>query len=258
VVTRTSKILIGLAAALLPSAASARATDSAQVVVHRGRPVQITFAEPVGDADYPTSLANAIHMAVAAHPRVRGFRVRVNVANAPCGDTSADVAAAKTVAANPQNVAVLGQVCSSGFDQALPIYEAAGMVTITGSATNDSLPSYGSIVFDRTVVSDGDGVDAWYPGVQARAPDVTWRRAYTARFGLPPRPFADLYFDATSLLLARLRAVSRLVRGNLIIDRAAHARAVRDTTSFRGVTCTIRLDPATGNRVNDPSALAQC
>jgi hypothetical protein len=78
VVTRTSKILIGLAAALLPSAASARATDSAQGVVHRGRPVQITFAEPVGNADYPTSLANAIHMAVAAHPRVRGFRVRVS------------------------------------------------------------------------------------------------------------------------------------------------------------------------------------
>jgi ABC-type branched-subunit amino acid transport system substrate-binding protein len=249
-----------LAVALLPCAgqASTLRSSSAQVVVHRGRPVQIAFADPLGDADYPTSFANAIRMAVHAHPRIRGFRVRVNLVRAPCGDATADVAAATTITANRQNVAVLGQMCSSAFDQALPIYQAAGIVTISGSATGDALPMYAPTVFDRTVVRDGDGLSDWYALVQTLASDLAWRRAYVAEFDSTPRPFADLYFDATRLLLARLRQVSHVVGGSLVIDRAALARAIRNTTSFPGVTCTIRLDPATGNRVNDPSAFAQC
>lgn len=220
--------------------------------------MQIAFADPLGEADYPTSFANAIQMAVHAHPRVRGFRIRVNLVDAPCGDATTDVAAATSITANRQNVAVLGQMCSSGFDQALPIYQAAGIVTISGSATSDSLPSYGPTVFDRTIVRDSDDLVAWYASVQTLASDVTWRRAYTAEFDSTPRPFADLYFDATRLLLARLRQVSRVVGGRLVINRAALARAIRNTTIFPGVTCTIRLDPATGNRVNDSSALRQC
>jgi hypothetical protein len=47
-------------------------------------------------------------------------------------------------------------------------------------------------------------------------------------------------------------------RGNLVVNRAALARAVRTTTNYRGVSCTITLDPATGNRVNDPIALSRC
>jgi hypothetical protein len=43
-----------------------------------------------------------------------------------------------------------------------------------------------------------------------------------------------------------------------VIDRAALAAAVRSTRHFQGVTCTVTLDPATGNRVDDPEALARC
>jgi hypothetical protein len=177
---------------------------------------------------------------------------------APCGDAPADVAAATTIAANRQNVAVLGQACSSGFDQTLPIYEAAWIVTISGSATNDPLPSYGPTVFDRTVVRDGDDVDAWYAKVEALTSDLMRRRAYERKFDSPPRPYADLYFDASNLLLARLREISRVVHGSLVINRIALAAAVRNTTNFRGVSCTIRLDPTTGNRLNDPSSFAGC
>jgi len=48
------------------------------------------------------------------------------------------------------------------------------------------------------------------------------------------------------------------MNGNLVINRAALASAVRKTTKFQGVTCTITLDPLTGNRVNDAAALARC
>jgi hypothetical protein len=49
--------------------------------------------------------------------------------------------------------------------------------------------------------------------------------------------------------------VSKVVSGNLVIDRAALASAVRNTANFEGVSCRITLDPFTGNRVND---LAGC
>jgi hypothetical protein len=36
------------------------------------------------------------------------------------------------------------------------------------------------------------------------------------------------------------------------------AQAVRNTTKYQGVTCTITLDRTTGYRANDPAALARC
>jgi ABC-type branched-subunit amino acid transport system substrate-binding protein len=250
-------LLVVLAVALLQGAsnASAFSADPAEVVIHRGRPVQVAVALNV---DASRSFANAIEMAVRARPRIHGFRVQLNFVDAPCGDPTGDVAAATRITSDPQNVAVLGQMCSVGFDQALPIYQAAGLVTITGSATNDALPSYAPTVFDRTVVGDGDGLTTWYASVQALPTDVSWRGMYAAKFGSDPWPFADLYFDATSLLLARLRQVSHVVHRSLVINRAALAQAVRTTTSFPGVSCIIRFDRSTGDRVNEPAALTQC
>jgi len=43
-----------------------------------------------------------------------------------------------------------------------------------------------------------------------------------------------------------------------VIDRAALANAVRNTTNYQGVSCTITIDPTTGNRINDQAALAHC
>jgi hypothetical protein len=75
--------------------------------------------------------------------------------------------------------------------------------------------------------------------------DVAWRQDYQAEFGSAPTALADLYFDAASLLLLRPQQVSRIVKGNLVIDRAELATMVRNTTKFQGVTCAITLDPLT-------------
>jgi ABC-type branched-subunit amino acid transport system substrate-binding protein len=171
---------------------------------------------------------------------------------------------AESVVANPQTVAVIGHECSYAFSggavlddngvcqtpatpNALAIYEAAGIPTVNGSATSPCLPEVGPTVFNRTAVDD-TGFDTWYAAVKALPSDKLWTALYTLEFGAPPGDYADLYFDATTLLLARIFEVSRVSAGSLVIDRAALAQAIRHTTGFPGVTGSITLDPATGNR----------
>jgi ABC-type branched-subunit amino acid transport system substrate-binding protein len=243
--------------------AAARSGDGV-VVVPPGRRVQIAFtAVPAAPFDYYTTrIRRAVDMAIAMHPTIRGFPIQINSIDTLCGDGVDNSGPAHTIVANPQNVAVIGHFCSNGEKSALPTYQAAGIVTISGSASASALPALGPTVFDRTiVVSDaaGDAGDQWLSQVTS-LPSVGLWDQYAAAF--PPAtttdPFDALYFDATSLLLDRLQQVSVVLDGSLVVDRRALALAVRSTRSYPGVTCTITLDPATGNRVNDQASLARC
>jgi ABC-type branched-subunit amino acid transport system substrate-binding protein len=240
-----------LGAAPTPSAGS--------VVIPRGQPLQIAFTASESElGDISTSVQNAVQMAIEAHPTVHGFPVQLNVVQTPCtGDATA---AATAIVANPQNTAVIGHLCSDGFLSALPIYEAAGIVTISGSATADALPgTLGPTVFNRTVVRDGDpGSAAWFAQVAALPSVRMWAQAYEARFGEAPFELAPFYYDAASIVLRQLARSSSSSHGDLVINRHALAEAVRHTTKFNGVTCRVTLDPATGNRINDPRSLARC
>jgi hypothetical protein len=229
-------------------------SSTTQVVVTRGQPLQIALAND-RNVPFGAGIANAVQMAVEAHPSVRGFPVQVRETRAPCGDPAADVAAAQTIVADLQNAGVLGQPCSSGFDQALAVYESARVVTISGSASAPALPQFGSTSFDRTIVSD-PGSDAWYAAVSQLPGDLAWRQAYTLRFGTAPTDFADLYYDAAGLLIQDVASVATIDGGSLVVGRAALAHAVRTTSGYQGVTCTVTIDPATGNRVNDLSPCA--
>jgi ABC-type branched-subunit amino acid transport system substrate-binding protein len=169
-----------------------------EVVVPRGQSLQIAFVNDSGSG-FATSLANAVQRAVEAHPSLRGFPIEINPVNAQtCGDPATAgavaTAAASSVTANLQNVAVLGQVCSFGFAQALAIYEQAGVVTLSGSATNPTLPSAAPTVFDRTTLDD-NGFDLWYATVATLPSDFAWRQAYSHEFGGAPADFADLYLS---------------------------------------------------------------
>src|SRR5262249_11685079 len=249
---------LALAASLaLPTAATA-----GTVVVSRGQPVEIAVAL---DPSVSPAVTNAVRMATQLIPAIRGFGVQLDSFYAPCGGDEAvgpNAAVAQSVAANPQTVAVIGHECSYAFSggavsgddgvcppaatpNALGIYEAAGVPTINGSATNPCLPADGPTVFNRTAAADPN-FDAWYAGVQTLPSDRLWAAIYTLEFGAEPTAYGDLYFDATTLLLARTYQVSRLSDGRLVIDRAALAQAIRHTTGFPGVTGLITLDPATG------------
>ena len=262
---------VAIVVAVLVSATSASAqpvatspTTTSTVVVPRGQPVQIAFTADTTQvpiiADFTASAEDAIQLAVEQHPTIRGFRVQVNYVETDCfGDNTSSATA---IVSNTQNTAVLGNICSSGMVSALPIYQAAGVVTISGSATNSGLPALGPTVFNRTAtVSDaaGDPGDIWASQVAALPSVLEWEQEFEAEFGMAPffEPYPGLYFDAASLLLSDLQRVSKIVNGNLVIDRSALASAVRNTTNFEGVSCTISLDPLTGNRVNDLAGCTQ-
>ncbi|MDX6455685.1 MAG: Periplasmic binding protein [Gaiellaceae bacterium] len=262
---------LGLAFAAAAGAAPAAASS---VIVSPGAPVQIAFvADRSGAAaSYYAGIRNAARMALQLQGTIRGFRVQLNDdLDAPCASIAQGVADANAVVGNPQNVAVIGHFCSPslggtglpgscpspGATSALSIYERSGVVVINGSTTSPCLPAIGPSVFNATIISD-PGSDAWYAQVAALPIDRLWQLIYQAEFGVAPTGFADLYFDATRVLLTRIRQTSRVVQGSLVIDRAALAQAVRHTSGFPGVTCSISLDPATGYRINDQAALARC
>lgn len=243
-----------------------RTSTSTQVVVARGQPVQVAFAADLTGltSAFAASLGNAVQMAVEAHPAIRGFPIQINVVNMPCGDATADLAGATSIVASAQNVAVLGPFCSTADAVALQIFQAADLVTLSGSTTNPFLPTLGPDVFNSVDVSDSccpyvDLSDPWYAIVATLPSDLAWRQAYSLEFGAAPAAFADLYYDAASLLIRNLQNVSSTDGSeNLLINRAALTQAVRSTSKYQGVTCTITLDPATGYRVNDPTALSRC
>jgi ABC-type branched-subunit amino acid transport system substrate-binding protein len=264
--------LLGLA--LGAATGSAPAVASSAVIVPVGAPVQIAF---IGDrsgagAPYYAGIRNAMQMALQLQGTIRGFRIQLNDdLDAPCSSIAQGVADATAVIANAQNVAVIGHFCSPSLGgtgapgtcpgplaaSALSIYERSDVVVINGSTTSPCLPAIGPSVFNATIISD-PGSDAWYAQVTALPIDRLWQLIYQAEFGTAPTGFADLYFDATRLLLTRIAQTARVVQGSLVIDRATLARAVRHTIGFPGVTCSISLDPATGYRINDPAALARC
>jgi ABC-type branched-subunit amino acid transport system substrate-binding protein len=241
-------------------------SNSAQVVVPRGGAVEVAFTPDLTwlTSAFAASLDNAVQMAVEAHPAIRGFPIQVNVVNTPCGDSTADAAAVASVVANVQNAGVIGPFCSTADAVQLPIYQVAEVVSVSGSTTNPFLPPLGPSVFNSVDVSDSccpyvDLSDPWYATVETLPSVLVWRQAYSLEFGTAPVAFADLYYDATSLLIRNLQAVSSVDgSGNIVINRAALADSVRHTTKYQGVTCTITLDPSTGYRANDPTALSRC
>ena len=248
---------------LVPASQAAAAN---QVVVPHGSAVQIAVALPFSGSLAPLGEGgwNAVQLAVEKHSRIRGFDVQLNRFDAPCANPGQNVIVANQVVANPQNVAVIGHFCSFSFSVALPVYEAADIVTLSGSVTGPFVPAFGPDVFNDIAISDAccppeDNFGPWYNTVSQLPRDLHWRdKAYQKEFGASPPPFADLYYDAASLLLDKIASVaSHGDDGSLLIDRATLARAVRATAGFDGVSCDITLG-SNGYRVDDPVSLAKC
>lgn len=268
-------VVMMLTALMTGGLALASAESAADVVVPKRQPVQIAVVldttEPLASL-FTEGIRNAIDMAVSEHPSVRGFSVQLNTFAGPCFPTDAlalNADAAQAAVSNAQTVAVIGHMCSfafanvPGYDgdcvpstidsspSALAIYEANDVVTINGSTTNPCLPAVGPRVFNGLFVPDNLDYNAWYSAVQALPNDVAWHAAYTARFGKPATEFADLYYDATTLLIKRLTQTAKVKNGALTIDRAALATAVRNTKNYCGATGNITID-SSGFRTYDP------
>lgn len=80
------------------------------------------------------------------------------------GEADKAPAAAQKAIQTPDIVAILGPEFSGGNQAALPIFNQAGMPTVTSDATNGELSAHGWKVFHRTVASDdveGPGEAVW-------------------------------------------------------------------------------------------------
>ena len=256
--------LLGLAGALLFVFAEQEAmANVSTIVVPRRQPIQIAVVVTLSDPfpDLGEGAVNAVQMAIEDHGPIQGFSVQRNDFDGECSPTAGE-AAAKAVVRNPKNVGVIGHMCSGSYNAGLPIYEEAGVVTISGSATDltSNLWPSGETVFNRTVIEGGDAGE-WLNIVQTLPSVLAWQADYVTRFDSLPTSYPEylpFYYDATRLLLTRIDEVASMHRGGkLVIDQAALASAVRDTENFLGVTCFITLDEF-GSRISDLDQLTPC
>ncbi len=207
-------------------------TPTSEVVIQPGETINLAAAVNLtGPATYIGEDAiHALQMAIDDHGPIAGFDIQFAEFDSACDFASGEQAALQVVA-DPSIVGVIGHVCSSSVKGGAPIYEEAGLVTLSGSATMHTVPAYGPTVFSRTIFSDFDHDSAYwldelggYQSVQA------WNYDFEARFGTAPSNFAVLYYDAARLLLERIEETALLQGGGeLVINRAALAAAVRDT-----------------------------
>lgn len=72
-------------------------------------------------------------------------------------------------------------------------------------------------------------------------------RAYIAKFGIEPEklgPFHAQSYDSVLLIVDAIKRVARVdSAGNLIIDREALIKAIRETKDLAGITGTLTCSP---------------
>lgn len=217
------------------------------VTVPSGNAIEIAL---VMDEDWASIqyITDTVQMAIDDYGAIKGWILQRNDYDGGCDPTNGENAA-NAVVSNAQNVGVIGLDCSSSAAGALPVLETAGVVMISHSSTSENLPSLGPTVFNRVIVSDTAIVE-WDAKI-SRLPSVrSWEMDFESTFGHAPGGFTKYVYDAAILLLTHIDSVSAVDgSGNLVIDRAALAAAVRGTAGFPGVTDDITLE-ADGDRVN--------
>lgn len=227
--------------------AAPAAPDVTVVIIPAGSPIQIAVASWYGYASYKDQF-KAVQMAIDDYGAIKGFTVQKNEYDEGCSEPGGSAVGAAIVA-NPQNIGVIGPMCSSSSVGALPLFENAELVMLSPSNTNQTLPTYGPNAFNRLVVYDPYFEEYWIATINALPNVQTWEEQFNTLHGYAPDVIARFAYDATTLLLTRIDQVSSLSSGDLTINRQALATAVRATFNFSGVTGRITLD-RNGNRVD--------
>jgi branched-chain amino acid transport system substrate-binding protein len=100
-------------------------------------------------------LADAVDLAIEEYGQtIAGHSVSSVRADDGCDDAEMASSAAERLASSAGLVGVIGPMCTTGAQAANDLYEDAGVVHITPSATRDSLSAQGEHLFFRTVWRD--------------------------------------------------------------------------------------------------------
>jgi len=124
-------------------------------VIPAGKTIKIGQAGPMtGDyAAFGIDIARGAELAVKEMPTIKGFEVEF-VTEDTQGSPEQGAAVANKFSADPQMVGIEGHVFSGSTEAAIPIYEKAGIVMVSPSATTPSLTELGSEVFNRVAFTD--------------------------------------------------------------------------------------------------------
>jgi branched-chain amino acid transport system substrate-binding protein len=92
-------------------------------------------------------------LAIDDHPMILDWEVEFVIEDTQ-GSPEQGAAVANKLSADPQVVAVDGHSFSGSTEVAIPIYDEAGIVMMSASATNPTLTEMGSSVFNRVAFTD--------------------------------------------------------------------------------------------------------
>jgi branched-chain amino acid transport system substrate-binding protein len=120
-----------------------------------GQTIKIAFVGPyTGDySNFGIDMSRGAELAVNDHPTVKGFEIELVIEDTQ-GTPEQGAAVANKLAADPQVVAIDGHSFSGSTEVAIPIYDEAGIVMMSASATNPTLAELGSAVFNRVAFTD--------------------------------------------------------------------------------------------------------
>jgi branched-chain amino acid transport system substrate-binding protein len=123
--------------------------------IEAGQTVKIGMGGPMtGDnAAYGIDAAQAARIAISDAGQFNGFSFELD-AQDDGGTPEGGAAVANKFVSDPQIVAIEGHIFSGATGAAMPIYEEAGLVMLSPSATNPGLTQTGSKVFNRGVFTD--------------------------------------------------------------------------------------------------------
>ncbi len=123
--------------------------------IKAGQTIKIGMGGPMtGDnAAFGLDSAQAARIAVSDAGQFKGFSFELD-AQDDGGTPEGGAAVANKFVSDPQIAAIEGHVFSGATGAGMPIYEKAGLVMLSGSATNPDLTKKGSPVFNRGVFTD--------------------------------------------------------------------------------------------------------
>ena len=197
---------------------TAPARQSSPIIVRDGERIVIGVSIALsGDQGVVgQDLANAVDLAVADFGRpIKGREVAVQPEDDGCNDAEKATAAAATLVSAANTAGVIGPMCTTGAQAANDVYEGAGSVHITPSATRNDLSEQGGRFFFRT---------AWRDDAQAKTQAAYARSdlfADTVTVIDDGEPYAKTLADA---FVAEFEAA-----GGRILSRE---RIARGTTEF--------------------------
>jgi branched-chain amino acid transport system substrate-binding protein len=150
-------LIVTLAAMLLACGAQPyECTDEwGCAVFEKGQTIKLAYVGPM-TADYSAfgiDISRGVELAVKDHGAVQGFSIEIVVEDTQ-GSPEQGAAVANKLSADARVVAVVGHTFSGSTEVAIPIYGKSGIVMMSPSATNPSLTTLGSPVFNRVAFTD--------------------------------------------------------------------------------------------------------